>query len=184
MSRKNAGSIDGPHLREAARWEYVGYALQYYAAARFAYFAGSSPVTGSLFHHAVEFLLKQRLIVRLTPEVLSRKPYGHDLERLWKEFKAGVADAALDRFDTAIAELHRFEDIRYPENLYRRGATFQFILKREHVGPPGMLGTRPLPSYNVALEEADDLMLVLFDKCSVNLPAFAWHFRGCAGEYL
>lgn len=179
MSPKKAKFKDSAELRDRARWKYPDYAIQYYASARYAHFAKLTPVAGNLFHHAAELMLKHRLLKRFTWEEL-KDNYHHSLEKLWTEYKTDVADPALDRFNPVIAGLHRFEEIRYPEKLIRHGGSLHLAMKRQHISQP-RIETVPVPSYDVALDEIDDLMLALFS--SVNLKALSYFFH-CDAEYL
>ena len=85
-------------------------ACDYYIAGRFAAFARLNPVVGNLLHHAVEMYLKGALAK--TKSLTDLKSFLHNLPKLWEAFKQQANDAALTRFDTTIADLHQFEDIR------------------------------------------------------------------------
>jgi hypothetical protein len=93
--------------------EFFKTAGQYYVGGRYAAFAGLIPVTGNLFHHAVEMYLKGGLSKQGTSLADLKKLYHH-LPNIWTKYKAMFNDKALDQFDDAIASLARFEDIRYP----------------------------------------------------------------------
>ncbi len=168
-----------PDFQEHARWKFPEYALQYYITARFAHAAAFTPVAGNLYHHAVELMLKHRLLKKysLADLASAKKGFGHDLPRLWESFKAEVADQSLSRFDDLITELQCFEDIRYPDELALTGGHLFLLIKRQHKSGPTKLPKGNVPHFNLALEDMDDLMIVLFEKCSVNLLAFEQFFR-------
>ncbi len=167
--------------------KFPDYAIQYYVLAKFAHEARQTPVAGNCFHHAVELMLKHYLLMpgHLTLKKLAGKKYGHNIPRLWRKFKDKLADPTLDQFDAFIDELHRFDSIRYPDDLFLTGASLALVQKREQNPKVIYSETKPVPEFNLALEDMDTLMNVLFDKCSVNPQACApFSFRGLAGEFL
>ncbi len=116
----------------ASYWLYaVEFGTHYYIVGRYSMFSGFSVISGNLMHHAVELLLKACLARQDPKPNVSRKPdtwaqiqkygsrkrYGHDLERLWSEFKTRNPDVTLAEHDEVISGLNKFEDIRYPDNL-------------------------------------------------------------------
>src|SRR5207253_10827 len=105
---------------------YCRLGAEYYLSGRFAFLASHVPmtVTGNLFHHAVEMLLKGYLSTTSNEE--ERKKLGHRLKQIWRKFKQDVGDPQLDRFDSMIAELDKFEDIRYPETPLKSGMAVMF----------------------------------------------------------
>jgi hypothetical protein len=174
-------------FQEHARWKFPDYAIQYYVIARFAHAAKQTPVAGNCFHHAVELMLKHFLLKPglLTLKKLAGRKYGHNLPRLWKKFKSKVADPSLDQFDNFMDELHRFDSIRYPDDLVLTGGGLALVQKRENRPKVIYDETPPVPAYYLALEDMDALMNALFDKCSVNPQACApFRFRGVAGDHL
>jgi hypothetical protein len=78
-------------------------------------------------------------------------------------------DPVLNRYSRLVADLHRFEHIRYPENPITQGGllaiAFQSVGRTEHVGD------NKLPEYQVTVAEVDALVKELFVRGSVN-PAF------------
>jgi hypothetical protein len=71
-------------------------ATQYYVTVRFAAFAWFIPVTGNLFHHAIEMYLKGHLSATMTDKEL-RDNLGHDLTKIWRRFKQSLSDTMLDQ---------------------------------------------------------------------------------------
>jgi hypothetical protein len=96
-----------------AHW-FVSKGCEYYATARWAVYAGRNWVSGDLFHHAVEMLLKAGL--RKKGRTLSElQKMRHNLKALWREFKQVFPNANLAKHDKTISLLNKFEDIRYPK---------------------------------------------------------------------
>lgn len=94
-----------------AHW-FVLKGCEYYATARWAVYAGRNWVSGDLFHHAVEMLLKAGL--RKKGRTLSElQKMRHNLKALWREFKQVFPIANLAKHDKTISLLNKFEDIRY-----------------------------------------------------------------------
>ncbi len=75
---------------------------QYYAHARYSVQFFYLPVSGTLFHHAIEMLLKGYLSKKMTLAEL--KSAGHSLVVLWELFKTEVTDLSLVRFDGTISD--------------------------------------------------------------------------------
>ena len=74
---------------------FVQLGFQYYVSGRFAARGGLMPVSGNLFHHAVEMLLKGHLATTLPLNEL-RSRFGHRLREMWNAFKQDVSDSGLD----------------------------------------------------------------------------------------
>jgi hypothetical protein len=122
-----------------------------------------------LLHHAVELYLKGALAGILNATQM-KKWYGHDLKRLWKVFKGRHADPALDRFDGTIKALHRFEDIRYPDHVAKRGGILP-ISWAERALPVRLQGLRRPRTYDVAIADVDRLVIQIMRRIPVN-PKF------------
>ena len=153
---------------------------QYYVVGRFSAFASFLPITGNLFHHAVELFIKGYFAPTTTPN--ERKAWGHNLKSIWSRFKGQVADPTLARFDATIAELHKFEDIRYPERLVKQGmiAGISYVKPTGPITVPG----RTEPTYEIVLEEVDELVRVMFEKSSRSPIAFMGDLGTDASTYL
>jgi hypothetical protein len=131
-------------------------------------------------------MLKHRLVKKHTIVDLAnaKKGFGHNLPRLWEEFKADVADASLARFDKMIVELQRFEDIRYPDELAMTGGGLSLVVKRKDEPVVDMPSNPSLPQFCLALDEMDALMLALCDACPFNPRSLSMYFRGDSGKHL
>jgi hypothetical protein len=80
-------------------------------------------VCGNLYHHALEMFLKAGLSRRHSLKSLaSKKNSGHKLIDIWNAFKADFPSPELLRFDTTIADIDDFEEIRYPDKIFKNGA--------------------------------------------------------------
>ena len=144
-------------------------ATQYYASGRFATINAMVPVCGNLLHHAVEMFLKGALARRI--DLKGLKKLDHNLTRIWRRTKSEFPTADLSPFDVAIENLNRFEQIRYPDDLIKEGATMHIDIHRNELVLSRENHTRPEPLYNFVLEDVDELVKVIFGYASLN-PAF------------
>ncbi len=95
------------------RWyKYVEYGIEYYLSARVACLADFYNVSGNLYHHAFEMLLKGKLI-KNGAKAQDLKKGNHGLMGIWKKFKK-TGKPTLDNFDSVIKDLNKFEKNRYP----------------------------------------------------------------------
>jgi hypothetical protein len=121
--------VEDPH-------HFLDRAFEYYLSGRFAAL-NNLKIAPNLFHYAIEMLAKFQLLRRvpddrLADEVtkLKRKPYSHNLNRLWSKFKASVDCPSLDRFDAVVAELNRWENLRYGGLPVGISTTMVFMVRR------------------------------------------------------
>ena len=144
-------------------------ALQYLVTARFAALTAClMPVSGNLYHHAIEMLLKGCL--GSNTSLMDLKKFGHNLSDLWAEFKQTTGDQTLDRFDQTIVDLDRFEKIRYPDAIISKGMIIGINIKhdpRPHIGAKGS----STPYYQIVTEVIDELVKFIFGKTTWN-PRF------------
>ena len=138
-------------------------------AGRFSAASHFTPVSANLLHHAVEMFLKGCLVTKVGFDLLPRRKAGHDLNALWEKFREYFPDPKFERYTTAIAELHNFEQIRYPEKLITNGGLLGvgFLSGVKNV----QLYGPKLPEYQLAVNDIDDLVKDLFDAGNVN-PMF------------
>ena len=96
---------------------FISAGMHYYVAGRYAVFAGFNPTAANLLHHAVEMALKGAL-AKKGMDLKALKGLSHDLPRIWREFTAqyGIDGSTFDR---VIAELQKFESIRYPDEIVK-----------------------------------------------------------------
>ena len=164
----------GPMARLDDRYHFLDRAFEYYLTGRFAAL-NNLQVAGNLLHHAVEMLAKFQLL-RLVPadrlaeqvKKLKQKPYGHDLQTLWSDFKAAVGHSSLDRFDAVVVDLNRWEDLRYGGYPVGIPTTLVFMPRR---GPHETWSAEPQDEYVLVLEDVDELFTAMMAAAGIN-PAF------------
>jgi len=140
----------------------------YYVVARIAAQGFLMPITGNLYHHAIEMLLKGRLAKEMSSPDL--KALGHDLAQLWEHFKVLAGLSSLGTFDPLILELQQHERIRYPERIVDEGMQASVSLGGAPAPRSLTPGDQP-PSYHIDVDRLDQLVASIFRASSVN-PAF------------
>ena len=147
---------------------YFNLATQYYVTARWATFTISGTVAGNLFHHAVELYLKGDLSRSMPQNQL--RIFGHNLNRLWKAYKRKYSAVGLASFDNCIRALQKFETIRYPDSIAKRGMFFSIPVARAQ--PPLVFsvagGAITPPTYSVVVNDIDQLIGILFSISALN----------------
>lgn len=133
--------------------EYAEVAIQYYLSGRFAALRVLNPVSGNLFHHAVEMFLKACLQPHYSNNQLRK--LSHNLPRLWEEAKIVLHDDALSVHDDLVKRLDKWEEVRY-FRFRSPTETVQFVLTlNEMTTPPPSPADR---AYRLTLEEFDAFM--------------------------
>jgi hypothetical protein len=108
---------------------------------------------------------------------------GHDLIKLWKEFKGRAGDDDLNKFDEVISALNEFEAIRYPGAVVKSGMAVLHTLNRAMSG--AVPSPRPLPpQYNLYLQEIDELVGCVFTLAGINPDFFTGGLNDDAKAYL
>jgi hypothetical protein len=150
---------------------YLDRAFEYYVTGRFAAL-NNLKVAPNLFHHAVEMLAKFQLLRRVPEDRLAeqlrklkRKPYGHNLHTLWSAFKSAVGCSSLDRFDAVVADLNRWEDLRYGGFPVGISTTMVFMPRR---GPHDTWSAEPEDKYVLVLEDIDELFTAMVAATRIN----------------
>jgi hypothetical protein len=163
--------------------EFFRYGCQYYVAGRYGVFAALIPVAANLHHHAIEMLLKGALSKSMTLQEMKDK-LGHKLDKCWEVFKGMTGDASLSRFDQVIGELNKFEDIRYPDEILKSGASIMFDVTKAGAAMNSVSGVSQ-PQYKLWLEEIDELVAEIFGIASRNPDVYLKSMmREHALEYL
>ena len=140
---------------------------QYYAIARYCASVFFMPICATMFHHAIEMLIKGYLIrVHSSPDL---KKAGHNLEKLWSMYKSVTGDKDLTRFDKSISDLDRVELLRYPDEMVDKG--FELSVRLGVIAPAQLSGLGSQPQYFVNVSDLDDIALSIFDTCKVNPKA-------------
>jgi hypothetical protein len=142
--------------------------VEYYIAGRSALVFRLLRISGNIYHHAIELLLKAGLSRTISLDDLKNpKKFGHNLDKLWPAFKARFSSDTINGFDRTITALHHFEEIRYPDKVLRDGATVQ--------------GSQPTSTedatasskiYGVNKDDLDRLVVTIFCVCGVNSSVY------------
>lgn len=149
---------------------FVQHGCQYYAAARFAMYAQCMPITGILFHYAVEMFLKGGLARKRTLSELEGMRHRLKL-KIWRAFKTDFPEPDLKRHDGTISSLDKFGVIRYPDAILKHGmgTTAQWGSAAEVI----TYGRMKLPRrYVVVVSDIDDLVADVFKAASWNPGTF------------
>ena len=143
---------------------FISAGMHYYVAGRYAVFAGLNPTAANLLHHAAEMVLKGAL-AKKGMDLKALRGLSHDLPRIWREF---AAQYKIDgsTFDGVIAELQKFETVRYPDEIVKKG------LKSE-IGRGEPRPTSGDTTHALWLGEIDELMDKVFTVGSIGHKAFA-----------
>lgn len=143
---------------------------EYYLAGRFA-FLQRCRISANLFHHSVELLLKYDLLTNVPGA--ARRKYGHDLHRLWADFKdLETSRMTLTRFDKVVADLDDWEHLRYGS--YRmsetsgKGVAQTMIFMPQRVSIEPNFANEEVDEYVLCLEDVDDLVAVIVTSASIN----------------
>ena len=144
--------------------------MQYYIAGRAAARGHLVPVAGNLLHHGVEMLLKGDLSKTFSLGEI-KKNYGHRLVKTWNAFKDLHANEDLSGFDVLVANLDRFEKIRYPDDYINRGAIMAIGWGTLKPAVRQIKGPR-VPEYCLYVNEVDALIARLFKVCRINPRAY------------
>jgi HEPN domain-containing protein len=158
----------GPLNVEDLQHEYFRMALEYYIAARFSALSFFMPMSGVMFHQAMELYLKGLLCLLLTEKKRTR--LGHNLWRAWKKYKSLSKDSSLSRFDARVAGLDRYWGVRYPDEIVRHGIHANIAFEKSPAA--AVIGGRNQRHYVLVVEEFDELMAVLWKKSGLNIKAF------------
>ena len=161
MRLRNLPPVDPSKLSQ----ELIERGLQYYVSGRYATIAGYLPVAANLYHHAIEMLLKGSLAKTHTEARI--RSLHHNLKRAWRLFKAGAKDPTLDKLDSTVAQLNKFEDLRYPN--MRHGMFVVIYFGPEPEEPRGVGGER---YYKISATEVDELVKAIFDHSPHLNPKF------------
>jgi hypothetical protein len=144
--------------------EFMRLGVQYYVASRSAPWAGLLPVCGNLYHHTLEMFLKAGLSRKRSLLEL-KKQFSHRLIDIWNAFKADFPSTTLLQFDTTIADIEEFEDVRYPNNVLKNGAQMLVDWKST---PVQIVGPSAPPMYRLNVNDIDRLIGEIFGVSSRN----------------
>lgn len=154
------------------RIEFFEISVESYVVGRFALNNSLLRTAGHVLHRAAEYGLKAYLFGQLDMETLKSKRLGHSLPNLAKEALKTWQPTDTKRFARTIAELNRWERIRYPDD-QRTGARAllgtRFTPKAE--GYDAIISGAPVETYRIALDDIDALMAELLRALDFN-PAY------------
>jgi hypothetical protein len=97
-----------------------------------------------------------------------KNKYGHNLPRLWSAFKASTSASGLDRFDSVVADLNRWELLRYGGFPVGISTTMVVMIRR---GPHHTWSAQPEDVYVFVLEDIDELFTEMVTASNIN-PTF------------
>jgi hypothetical protein len=167
------------HEQMAAHFEFARLATQYHASGRFAALSHCIPVAGNLLHHSIEMFLKCVLIKSLTLKEL--KTLGHNLTILWTRFSQIHPNPTHAALDSAVAELERFERLRYPDSVVLEGMQVSFVVSKAHFSP---LPAGPQPPYHLVLEDIDAIAKIAAQASGLDRAAFTSELSEHALQFL
>jgi hypothetical protein len=156
------GRIEDPY-------HFLDLAFGYYMTGRFAVLNRLS-VGPNLMHHAVELLIKFSLLMDVPKAQRSAetakigRAYGHNLNKLWNRYKQHIAPTDLSQFDQVIADLNRWEKVRYGGfPTLGKGVAKAVSPARTPVSI-----SRPTDLYVLGWDDVDDLITTIFETSGIN----------------
>jgi len=158
-------------IEPMARHYFIRLSLQYYVAGRFAALNRLHSVTPTLLHHAVELILKAAL-ARTHSLAELKQQHGHGLSSLWQAAVQKKSALKTPSRDATIADLDKFEDLRYPDKRISQGASVSIGIRSGE--NPVSSGSHPSsgPSYRFNLGDIDELWAAVFESIPANPSAF------------
>ncbi len=154
--------------------------LEYYIAGRFSFFVRGISICGNLFHHAVEMIIKGHLAKTLSePEVRS---FQHRLVDLWEKFKSVTGNSQLLEFDGVVADLDKFERIRYPDKIVWEGYFARWSISEQP--PIAVDAHKNMPVYEMVVDKIDKLVQAIFEHTDVNVTDLCRFYHADAIEIL
>ncbi len=167
--------VGDPTLRR--KYWYFEYARDYHVAASRNAEENFSVVAGVLAHHAVEMYLKA-LLLASTTEKERKEDIGHNLFEAWTRGKLHLNLAWPDDLDVVIRRLDRFEEIRYPEEIERRGLDLYVARRGAGDIPDWTTG-----SYVVAIDDLDRVAQLAVEAAGVNPDVLRAHLSHTARQH-
>jgi hypothetical protein len=162
--------MSSPHPR--AYESFFKTALEYYVNGRASAFCGCLLTTGNLLHNAVEMMLKGELSRTVSlVDLKDNKKFSHWLPKCWAAFKALFPTDDLTEFDPMIAELDKFETIRYPDKLLATGGSIGFGFGRGRV-IQSLTVAHPVPEYQMGIGDVDAFFARAMHLCHMNPKAY------------
>jgi hypothetical protein len=159
-----------------AKWNdrYIRLGVEYYIAGRQAALL-QHMVAANLLHHALEMTLKAPFREFMAPGQLANQ-FGHDLPKLWSEFKFHANDARLDRYDQLVDQLNPWDEFRYPD--FEKTSTLMLEVSRSSIPYQPLKGKT---NYVVCLEDFDELFELLVEVMHIG-RRWLWIVIGKAAD--
>lgn len=154
-----------PSREDKLRDAFLVLGSQYFAHARYSAQIFYLPVSATLFHHAIEMLLKGYLIKVMKSSELIK--IGHDIEELWDEFKTHASRSDLTKYDLSIKRLNQIELIRYPDTIVDKGYALHLSLGSPSI-PMEIPGTTHVPQYQINVSSLDNIAQEVYGACGVS----------------
>jgi hypothetical protein len=167
-----------PSREDKLRDAFLVIGSQYFAHARYSSEQFYLPVSATLFHHAIEMLLKGYLCHGKSSAEL--KKIGHNLSALWDLFKKEIGEPTLSSFDAAIRELDKVELLRYPDAIVDDGYLLD-VSYGKPVAPIAFPGMDSVPKYSVDVADIDTIAAAVYKACEVSPVPY---FRGAPSEFI
>jgi hypothetical protein len=149
---------------EKLRDAYLILGSEYFAIARYAAAEFYMPICATMFHHAIELLIKGYLINSHSSKEL--KYIGHKLCDLWNMFKIETKENSLIRYQSTITNLDRTENLRYPDAMVDNG--FELHVGLGYQEPIIIPENEKLPKYFITVNDIDEIANAIFTACAVN----------------
>jgi hypothetical protein len=156
-------------------------AFGYYMTGRFAFF-NKLDIAPNLVRLAIELMVKFTLVQDLPRQQQSdateqlRRKYGHRLNALWGQYKQHVSPVDVSRFDQAITELAKWEDVRYGEFPEADASIAKsFAMERMQVNSSKGREVR-----SFGMREIDDLFSVMLATARINPLGLGTRYQSTA----
>jgi hypothetical protein len=111
------------------------------------------------------------------------KTLGHSLPKCCDAFKTQADDAALNNFDNVISEIHKYEDLRYPDEKSKG-----YAVNVRHCAVDTSNHCRhaasTVPSYKLCLQDVDELIAAIVAAASINPEVNLRFMKEEANEYV
>ncbi|MFH1601639.1 MAG: hypothetical protein ABIB61_01645 [Candidatus Shapirobacteria bacterium] len=163
--------------------QYVSLGIQYYLLARVGARFPFNPASGNLYHLAFELLIKSYLRKKYSTDKLKSK-FGHNLVKLWGEFKSEIVDTKLNKFDSIVKNLDSWERVRYINLKGDKSAQAIEIVTgsapKEYLEKISNLDFHTHEYFRIYTDDMDELFNVFFTVMQVpteellKVPDFVW----------
>ena len=164
--------------------QYVSFGIQYFLLARYGSQFPFNPASGSLYHLCFELLLKSYLIKNDCSYKDLKNKYGHQLVKLWNEFKQKVKNSNLDKYDLTVKNLDAWENVRYISLGEGKNASEIIILKghadKSYLTEINRTSFKTQNRFIIHTDDMDELFFIFFSTLKIpseellKVPDFVW----------